>query len=58
MGAKGVLLSNFQPELVEYFEDGQDLILYSSMEEAVEKAAYYLEHDDIRKQIHKMGMRR
>ena len=55
MGAKGVLLSNFQPELVEYFEDGQDLILYSSMEEAVEKAAYYLEHDDIREQIAQNG---
>ena len=25
MGAKGVLLSNFQPELVEYFEDGLHL---------------------------------
>lgn len=55
MGSKGVLLSNFQPELVEYFEDGQDLILYSSIEEAVEKATYYLEHDDIRKQIAQNG---
>lgn len=51
MGAKGVLLSNYQPELTEYFEDGQDLILYSSMEEAMEKAAYYIEHEDIRQQI-------
>lgn len=44
MGSKGVLLSNFQPELVEYFEDGQDLILYSSMEESVEKAACFNNH--------------
>lgn len=51
MGSRGVLLSNFQPELAEYFNDGQDLILYSSMEEAVDKAAYYLKHDDARRQL-------
>lgn len=51
MGSKGVLLSNFQPELAEYFEDGMDVIMYSSMEEAVEKADYYLRNDEIRNQI-------
>ena len=51
MGSRGVLLSNFQPELAEYFNDGQDLILYSSMEEAVDKAVYYLKHDDARRQL-------
>lgn len=51
MGSKGVLLSNFQPELLEYFEDGIDLIMYSSMEEAIDKADYYLKHEELRKQI-------
>ena len=55
MGSKGVLLSNFQPELAEYFEDGLDVIMYSSMEEAVDKADYYLRNDDIRKKIEMNG---
>ena len=58
MGAGGVLLSNFQPELAEYFEDGQDLILYSSMEEAVDKASYYLQHDELRKILAENGYRK
>ena len=33
MGSRGVLLSNWQPELAEYFEDGKDCIMYESMED-------------------------
>ena len=51
MGAGGVLLSNFQPELAEYFEDGTDVIMYSSMEDAVAKADFYLRHDNLREKI-------
>ena len=51
MGAGGVLLANYQPELAEYFADGQDVILYSGMEDAVAKAEFYLQHDDLRRQI-------
>ena len=51
MGSKGVLLSNYQQELAEYFEDGLDVIMYSSMEEAVDKADFYLRNEELRKQI-------
>lgn len=51
MGAKGVLLSNYQPELAEHFENERDLILYESMEDAVAKADFYLRHEDLRKTI-------
>lgn len=51
MGSKGVLFSNYQPELAEYFEDGKDVIMYGSMEEAFDKAAYYLEREDMLKEI-------
>lgn len=51
MGAKGVLLSNYQPELADYFEDEKDCIMYTSMEDAVAKADFYLKHDDLREQI-------
>ncbi len=47
----GVLMSNWQPELAEYFSDGEDVIMYSSLEEAVDKAAWYLEHEDERARI-------
>lgn len=46
MGSGGFLLTNYQPELAEYFVDGEDLVMYSSLEEAVEKCAYYLEHEE------------
>ncbi len=55
MGAGGVLLSNFQPELTEYFENECDVILYDSMEDAFAKADFYLKHDDLRRQIARNG---
>lgn len=42
MGAGGVLFSNYQPELAEYFEDGVDVVMYESMEDAFAKAEFYL----------------
>lgn len=51
MGSKGVLLSNWQPELAEYFENERDLIMYDSMEDAVAKADFYLKHEDLRNEL-------
>ena len=51
MGCKGFLLTNYQPEIQEYFKDGEELVIYKSMEEAVDKASYYLSHDDERRRI-------
>lgn len=58
MGCGGFLLSNYQPELAEYFENGVELALYSSLEDAVAQAAYYLSHDDIRTQIAQKGLQK
>lgn len=55
MGAKGVLLSNYQPELAEYFEDGKDLILYGSLEELFDKTAFYLKNDALLEAIANSG---
>ncbi len=55
MGSGGVLFSNFQPELAEYFKDGKDVIMYGSMEEAFEKAAYYLKHGELLENIRQNG---
>ena len=51
MGCGGFLLTNFQPEIDEYFENGSEVVMYKSMEEAAEKARYYLAHDVERKAI-------
>ncbi len=58
MGSKGVLLSNYQPELAEYFESEKDVIMYESMEDAVAKADFYLKHEDLRKEIALSGYRK
>lgn len=55
LGAGGFLLSNYQPELAEYFVDGRDVIMYDSIEDAYDKASYYINHNDERLQIAKNG---
>lgn len=55
MGAGGFLLSNWQEELAENYTDGVDLVLYDSIPDAIEKAAFYLAHEDIRMQITASG---
>lgn len=51
MGAGGFLLSNYQPELAEYFVDGEEMVLFESEEDMLAKVDYYLKHDDERKNI-------
>ncbi|MDE6568635.1 MAG: glycosyltransferase [Lachnospiraceae bacterium] len=51
MGAGGVLFSNMQPELMEYFEEGIEWIGFGSMDELMDKAEFYLEREDLRQQI-------
>ncbi len=58
MGSRGVLLSNYQPELAEMFEDGKDVILYESVEDVVEKMDFYLKREDLRERIAKSGYRK
>ncbi|MCI9446047.1 MAG: glycosyltransferase [Lachnospiraceae bacterium] len=58
MGAGGFLLSNYQPELAECFEDGKELALYGSAQELIEKAAYYLAHEEERQEIAAAGFRK
>ena len=51
IGAGGFLLSNAQPELTHYFRPDIDIVWYNSVEEAIEKARYYLSHEEKRLQI-------
>ena len=51
MGCGGFLLSNYQEELGEYFEEGKEMIMFYSLEDCMEKISYYLNNEDKRKKI-------
>jgi len=55
MACGGFLLSNYQPELAEYFVNGEDYVSYGSIEEIPEIATYYLNHDNERIAIAQKG---
>lgn len=55
LGCEGFLITNYQEEIAEHFEDGKELVMYSSMEELQDKAEYYLQNDELRKQIARNG---
>lgn len=58
MGCGGFLMTNYQAELTDLFEISVDMEAYGSMEELIEKCAFYLEHDDIRSKIARAGYER
>lgn len=58
MGAGGFLLSNYQEELLEHFENEKHLVIYESMEDAIEKIGFYLKHEERRCQIAENGKKR
>lgn len=51
LGCGGFLLTNYQAELQEYFKQGEDLDIFSSSDELLEKADYYLTHEAQRKEM-------
>ena len=55
LGAKGLLLTNYQAEIPLYFKEGEDLVCFDGIEDLREKVRYYLEHEEERKQIAENG---
>ena len=49
------MLTNFQPELPEFFVPGKDLACYESIEDLICKADYFLRHDAERREIAQQG---
>lgn len=58
MGAGGFLLSNYQEEILELYDDEKELVLYDSMEDAMAKIDFYLRHDELRQKILLSGRER
>lgn len=55
LGCGGFLLTNYQQELDELYEIGQDVEIFTSKEELADKAAYYLTHEEERQKIARSG---
>jgi spore maturation protein CgeB len=55
MACGGFLLTNYQPEIAEYFENGRELVIYENYIDLVQKVQYYLAHDDERREIARNG---
>lgn len=51
MGSGGFILCSPQPELADYFRPDTDIVCYQSIEDAVEKAKFYLTHENQRIRI-------
>ena len=55
LGCNGFLITNYQQELLEYFEPEIDLVIYNDMVDLVTKVEYYLKHDNERNAIARNG---
>jgi hypothetical protein len=55
LACKKLLLTEDVPDLHRHFEDGKHLVTFKTIDEAVEKARYYLAHDDERNAIAESG---
>lgn len=58
LGCGGFCLTNYQPEIAQYFEDGKEIVMYTDDVDLKEKAAYYLSHDKEREEIARNGYQR
>lgn len=54
----GFCITNFQPELVMYFKNGEELVWFEDETDLVRKVRYYLEHDEERRRIAKNGQKK
>lgn len=51
LGCGGFCLTNYQTEIEEYFAVGEEIETYTSRDELLDKCAYYLEHENLRREI-------
>lgn len=51
LGCGGFLLTNYQPELAEFFVPDEDFVYFESPEDMIEKINYYQSHQETRKNI-------
>lgn len=55
LGSGGFLLSNYQPELAQYFVNEEEVVMYEGEEDLLEKTEYYMKQDKKRTEIARNG---
>lgn len=55
MGCGGFLITNYQPEILDLFVPGEDIVIYDSIPDLVNKIYYYLDNDQERARIASNG---
>ncbi|MBP3205363.1 MAG: glycosyltransferase [Lachnospiraceae bacterium] len=58
LAVSGFCLTNWQPEIEDFFEIGKDLDVFHTIDELIEKADYYLKHEKQRTQIRLNGFKK
>ena len=58
LGSGGFLMTNYQAEIPLYFKEGEDLVCFDGVEDLRDKTAYYLTHEEERRQIAENGYRK
>ena len=58
LGSGGFLITTYQDEIAEYFEEDKDLVIVRTPDEFIEKTVYYLEHEEERKEIAVNGQKK
>lgn len=53
--AGGFALTNYCEETAELFKEDEEIVMFKTPEELVDKVSYYLEHDDKRREIARKG---
>ena len=55
MACGGFVLTNWQPEISDVFCEGEEIVTFNSLQECMDKAAYYLQHEEERQRIASAG---
>ncbi|MBD5475762.1 MAG: glycosyltransferase [Lachnospiraceae bacterium] len=58
MACGGFVLSNWQPEIAEYFEEGKEIATFTGLEDCMDKISFYLTHDEERRLIAERGKKK
>lgn len=58
MACGGFVLTNWQPELAEYFVEDVEIAIFRSLDECIEKISYYLAHEKERRQMAAAGQKK
>lgn len=58
MACGGFVLSNWQPEIAEYFEEGVEIVTFDNLDDCMDKIAYYLTNEEKRMRVAANGRKK